>query len=163
MRSAADAAKPSKPEVCAWRLRAHNAEISRYNSSIPSALVRFRLKALPRSPRYLSTGFCLGGEIHTMAFSPDYRTYQGAPGSAAASAAIDAGLRSYMLRVYNWMTSGLLLTGTVAYAIAHTGLIDLFYHQVMTPRGLAVQPTGLAILAMLAPLAFVLVLSLGIN
>jgi FtsH-binding integral membrane protein len=98
-----------------------------------------------------------------MAFSPDYRTYQGAPGSAAASAAIDAGLRSYMLRVYNWMTSGLLLTGIVAYGIAHTGLIDLFYHQVMTARGMAVQPTGLAILAMLAPLAFVLVLSLGIN
>lgn len=98
-----------------------------------------------------------------MAFSPDYRTHQGVPGAAAASAAIDAGLRSYMLRVYNWMTSGLLLTGIVAYGIAHTGLIELFYRQVMTPRGVAVQPTGLAILAMLAPLAFVLALSVGIN
>ncbi|MBN8909781.1 MAG: Bax inhibitor-1 family protein, partial [Rhodospirillales bacterium] len=98
-----------------------------------------------------------------MAFSPDYRTYRGAPGTAAASAAVDAGLRSYMLRVYNWMTSGLLLTGIVAYGIAHTGLIELFYHQVVTPRGVAVQPTGLAILAMLAPLAFVLALSVGVN
>ena len=50
-----------------------------------------------------------------MAFSPDYRTYPGA--SAATTAAVmDAGLRAYMLRVYNWMSSGLLLTGIVAYA-----------------------------------------------
>jgi uncharacterized protein len=41
-----------------------------------------------------------------MAFSPDYRTYPRA--SAATTAAVlDAGLRAYMLRVYNWMTSGL--------------------------------------------------------
>ena len=54
-----------------------------------------------------------------MAFSPDYRTYP--PASAATTAAVlDAGLRAYMLRVYNWMTSGLLLTGIVAYAIANT-------------------------------------------
>ena len=38
----------------------------------------------------------------TMAFSPDYRTYPRA--SAATTAAVlDAGLRAYMLRVYNWM------------------------------------------------------------
>ena len=37
-----------------------------------------------------------------MAFSPDYRTYPRA--SAATTAAVlDAGLRAYMLRVYNWM------------------------------------------------------------
>lgn len=98
-----------------------------------------------------------------MAFSPDYRTYPGARGTAAQAAVLDAGLRAYMLRVYNWMTSGLLLTGIVAYGIAHTSAIDLFYHQVVTPRGVAIQPTGLAILAMLAPLAFVMVLSFGIN
>lgn len=96
-----------------------------------------------------------------MAFSPDYRTWSGAP--AASAAALDAGLRAYMLRVYNWMTSGLLLTGIVAYAIAHTGLIGLFYQRVPTAYGVAVQPTGLAVIAMLAPLAFILVLSFGIN
>ena len=49
-----------------------------------------------------------------MAFSPDYRTYPRA--SAATTAAVlDAGLRGYMLRVYNWMASGLVLTGVVAY------------------------------------------------
>src|ERR1700727_2066534 len=49
-----------------------------------------------------------------MAFSPDTRTYPRA--SAATTAAVlDAGLRAYMLRVYNWMSSGLLLTGIIAY------------------------------------------------
>ncbi len=61
-----------------------------------------------------------------MAFSPDYRTYPRA--SAATTAAVlDAGLRAYMLRVYNWMSSGLLLTGIIAYTIANTDLINLFY------------------------------------
>ena len=48
---------------------------------------------------------------------------------------LDAGLRAYMLRVYNWMASGLLLTGIVAYAIANTSLIDAFYPLVQTPFG----------------------------
>lgn len=97
-----------------------------------------------------------------MAYSPDFRTY--APGPAASAAVLDAGLRAYMLRVYNWMCSGLALTGIVAYAVANTDLITLFYHQVQTPYGgYAVQPTGLGFIAMFAPLAFVMVLSFGIN
>ncbi len=97
-----------------------------------------------------------------MAFSPEYRTYPRA--SAATTAAVlDAGLRTYMLRVYNWMTSGLLLTGIVAYAIAHTGLIDAFYPMVQTPFGMARQPSVLAMISIFAPLAFVLVLSFGVN
>ena len=39
----------------------------------------------------------------------------GFPGSASAmDQAVDAGLRSYMLSVYNYMASGVLLTGVVA-------------------------------------------------
>jgi FtsH-binding integral membrane protein len=98
-----------------------------------------------------------------MAFSPDYRAYPGATGATAA-VAVDAGLRAYMLRVYNWMSSGLLLTGIVAYAIAHTELINAFYRPVQTQFGRIVyQPTGLAMISMFAPLAFVLVLSFGVN
>lgn len=96
-----------------------------------------------------------------MAFVPDYRTY--APGAAADSAALDAGLRAYMLRVYNWMSSGLLLTGIVAFTVANTSLIELFYHRVMTPRGMSVAPTLLGYVAMFAPLVFVMVLSFGVN
>ena len=97
-----------------------------------------------------------------MAFSPEYRTYPRA--SAATTAAVlDAGLRAYMLRVYNWMTSGLLLTGIVAYLIAHTGLINAFYPVVQTPFGMARHASGLAMISVFAPLAFVLVLSFGVN
>jgi len=96
-----------------------------------------------------------------MAFIPDSRTY--APSATADTAVLDAGLRAYMLRVYNWMSSGLLLTGIVAYAIANTSLIDLFYHQVATPRGIAIQPTILGYAAIFAPLVFTMVLSFGVN
>ena len=98
-----------------------------------------------------------------MAYSPDYRSYSAAPGSTAASAVLDAGLRAYMLRVYNWMSSGLVLTGIVAYAIAHTSAINLFYPLVQTPYGVARTAGPLAMISIFAPLAFVLVLSLGVN
>jgi uncharacterized protein len=97
-----------------------------------------------------------------MAFSPDSRAYPNQ--SATTTAVLDAGLRAYMLRVYNWMSSGLLLTGIVAYAIAHTGAIDAFFPLVQTVSGRMVRaPTALAYIAMFAPLAFVLVLSFGVN
>lgn len=96
-----------------------------------------------------------------MAFIPDSRSY--APSATADSAVLDAGLRAYMLRVYNWMSSGLLLTGVVAYTVANTSLIDLFYRQVATARGIAIQPTILGYAAIFAPLVFVMVLSFGVN
>jgi FtsH-binding integral membrane protein len=101
-----------------------------------------------------------------MAFGNDFRT-TGAPGWGRAAttdaAALDAGLRAYMLRVYNWMASGLLVTAIVSYVIANTSLSELFFNVVRTPRGLATQPTILGMIAMFAPLAFVLVLSFGVN
>jgi len=106
-----------------------------------------------------------------MAFGPDNRFQTGGSAwtqplgrSAAVDAAqLDEGLRAYMLRVYNWMASGLLLTGIVAYLIAHTGAADLFYQVVRNSRGAAIVPTFLGWVAMFAPLAFILVLSFGIN
>jgi FtsH-binding integral membrane protein len=99
-----------------------------------------------------------------MAFSPDYRTYTGATRAAETAAVLDAGLRAYMLRVYNWMASGLVLTGIVALAISSTSLLDLFYPLVVTPSGRLVHtPTILAWISIFAPLAFVLVLNIGVN
>lgn len=104
-----------------------------------------------------------------MAFGPDTRFTTGAPGwgrvATADAAAVDAGLRSYMLRVYNWMASGLLLTGIVAYVIANSPeLMSLFWQVGRAPNGMrVVSPTILGWVAMLSPLAFVLVLSFGIN
>ncbi len=76
--------------------------------------------------------------------------------SAAASigsrgVAVDAGLRSYMLSVYNTMASGVLLTGIVALLFARSGLAA------------DVLNSPLRWLIMLAPLGFVMVLSFGIN
>jgi len=96
-----------------------------------------------------------------MAYSPQYRTYTPA---GTASQVLDEGLRAYMLRVFNWMASGLILTGIVAYGIAQTDLINLFYPRVLLPNGMiGYKPTGLAMLAMFAPLAFVLIMSFGVN
>jgi uncharacterized protein len=77
-------------------------------------------------------------------------TYVGAP-SVARDTAVDAGLRSYMLSVYNYMASGVLLTGLVALLFAQSGLAA----QVLT--------TPLRWVIMLAPLGFVMALSFGIN
>lgn len=98
-----------------------------------------------------------------MAYSPDYRA-QPRYGATAQAAVLDQGLRAYMLRVYNWMASGLLLTAVVAYGVAETSLRDAFYQAVQGPFGqIVMRPTGLAMIAMFAPLAFVMVLSFGVN
>jgi hypothetical protein len=52
-----------------------------------------------------------------MAFDPR-TSVQGRTVDRAYAADIDAGLRAYMLRVYNYMAMGVALTGIVAYAIA---------------------------------------------
>jgi uncharacterized protein len=97
-----------------------------------------------------------------MAYSPDYRTYTGAR-VGQTEAVLDAGLRAYMLRVYNWMASGLVLTGVVAFAIANTSLLDAFYPVQETAFGLHRVASPLAWIAIISPLAFVLVLSFGVN
>ncbi len=56
----------------------------------------------------------------------------------------DAGLRSYMLSVYNYMASGVLLTGIVALLFANSGLAE------------QVLATPLRWLIVLAPLGFVI-------
>lgn len=101
-----------------------------------------------------------------MALNPNnsYRTAQSGY-AGYDTAALDAGLRAYMLRVYNWMASGLVLTGLIAYAIfAVPALHALFYTTQMNAAGQLVQaPTILSYIAIFAPLAFVLVLSFGVN
>ncbi|HXP75902.1 MAG TPA: Bax inhibitor-1 family protein, partial [Stellaceae bacterium] len=67
-------------------------------------------------------------------------------------AEIDAGLRSYMLRVYNYMASGLALTGIVAYVVSES------------PQAMhAIFGTPLYWLVLLAPLGLVFFLSARIT
>ncbi|GLR68066.1 ABC transporter permease [Acidocella aquatica] len=101
-----------------------------------------------------------------MAYDPNANSYRTAQSGYAASgaAALDAGLRAYMLHVYNWMSSGLVLTGLVAFGIAHTSLMNAFYPlRQMADGSYANVPSGLAYISIFAPLAFVMVLSFGVN
>ncbi len=98
-----------------------------------------------------------------MAYTPNFQGYSSPASGVAQAAALDQGLRAYMLRVYNWMSSGLLLTGIVAYSVANTSLINLFYREIPTEYGMRLAPTGLGTLSIFAPLIFVMVLSFGVN
>jgi len=80
----------------------------------------------------------------------------------ATGDALDAGLRAYMLRVYNYMLVGLGLTGLMAWLTANTPLSQVFYNQVTTPNGIAMQPNILGWIAIFAPLAMVFFLSFRI-
>jgi uncharacterized protein len=71
---------------------------------------------------------------------------------ADAQVGIDVGLREYMLRIYNYMASGLALTGIVAYAFAQY----LFANP-------ALAHSPVMFLIMLAPLGLVMWLSFGLN
>jgi len=74
-------------------------------------------------------------------------------GLGRESVAYDAGLRSYMLSVYNYMASGVLLTGVVALLFARSGAAETILF----------GPGLLKYLIIFSPLAFVMVLSFGIN
>src|SRR3569832_1950601 len=84
-------------------------------------------------------------------------------GAATIADGVDTGLRAHMLRVYNYMTGALALTGVVAYLVANTpALLNAFNHETMTSNGVALSPTLLGWVAMLAPLAMVFLLSFRI-
>ncbi len=74
-----------------------------------------------------------------------------AGGDVASRTTFDAGLRSYMLSIYNYMVSGVLLTGVVALMTAQSGLAMTF----------ASGP--LMWLVALSPLAIVFAMSFGVN
>ena len=79
----------------------------------------------------------------------------------ADKAVVDEGLRAYMLRVYNYMTSGLLLTGIVAYIFGKASVVTNEFGQLigLTPIGSTLFNSPLKWLIMLAPLGFVFYLS----
>lgn len=74
--------------------------------------------------------------------------------------AVDAGLRSYMLSVYNYMASGVLLTAIVATFMAYSGAVDSL---IAVRAGGRFGLSGLGWIVSLAPLGLVFWLSFGIN
>src|SRR5688572_1263593 len=75
---------------------------------------------------------------------------------AGRTTTFDAGLRSHMLSIYNYMTSGVLLTGIVALLFSRGGEASPAY-QVFATGGL------LAWIIILSPLAIVFAMSFGAN
>jgi FtsH-binding integral membrane protein len=82
-------------------------------------------------------------------------------GQTAAAGVIDAGLRAYMLRVYNYMLIGLALTGATAWLTAETSFGQLFYR--VNPATGQLGMTFLGLVALFAPLGLVLFMSFRIN
>jgi FtsH-binding integral membrane protein len=88
------------------------------------------------------------------------------PRSAASAyptrtgAAVDEGLRSYMLGVYNYMAAGVALTGVAAYV---TSMMAVGADGQLTAFGTALYASPLKWVVMLAPLAFVFFLSFRIE
>ena len=72
---------------------------------------------------------------------------------AIRRAGIDEGLRAYMLGVYNYMAAGLAVSGIIAYFVSSSpAMLSAIYGN-----------TALTWIVMLAPLAFILALSFGIQ
>ena len=69
---------------------------------------------------------------------------------------VDEGLRSYMLKIYNYMTGGLAVTGIISYLIAsNPSFLRLFF----TPTGYS----GFGWLALFAPLIMVFAFGWVVN
>jgi FtsH-binding integral membrane protein len=100
------------------------------------------------------------------AYAPPYGTV-----SRPEAALIDQGLRSYMLRVYNYMALGLVITGVAAVAVymgsvttdADAGVRTIRNGLYLTQLGYALFVSPAKWLIILSPLAFVFVLSLGVE
>jgi len=75
---------------------------------------------------------------------------------------MDEGLRAYMLKVYNYMGSALLVTGIVA-LITFKLAVDSLSPLMFSPLGNSIYNSGLAWVVMLAPLGVVMYMSFGIN
>ena len=92
--------------------------------------------------------------------NPNFGTFNRG-GTVADQAAFDVGLRAHMVRVYNYMASGLALSGIVAFAVYTVpALRDLF--MVTITRGdnaIPVNLTGLGWIAIFAPLGLLLLTS----
>jgi FtsH-binding integral membrane protein len=84
---------------------------------------------------------------------------------AGQAAAIDAGLRAYMLRVYNYMAAGVALTGVVAWLTFNAAVVTNAAGQItgLTPFGHAIFGGPLTIVLFLGTLGIVFFMSFRIN
>ncbi len=102
----------------------------------------------------------------------DLRNYQArATPGVRADAAIDEGLRAYMIRVYNLMALGLAITGLAAFGTVmlattndpSTAVATLSNGKMLTGLGAAIYGSPLRWVVMLAPLGLVFFLSFRVH
>ncbi|HXD45655.1 MAG TPA: Bax inhibitor-1/YccA family protein [Pseudolabrys sp.] len=95
----------------------------------------------------------------------DYDRNLAARGFGAQAAAIDAGLRAYMLRVYNYMAAGVALTGVVAWFTYSAAVVTNASGQIvgLTSFGQAIFGGPLTIVLFLGTLGIVFFLSFRIS
>ncbi len=93
------------------------------------------------------------------------RNYAARAGFGARAAAIDACLRAYMIRVYNYMAAGVALTGVVAWLTYNAAVVtDAAGHiTALTPFGHAIFSGPLAIVLFLGTLGIVFFMSFRIS
>jgi FtsH-binding integral membrane protein len=83
--------------------------------------------------------------------------------SADRAVAIDAGLRAYMIRVYNYMAMGVALTGVVAWATFNAAVTETAGRLALTPFGQAIYSGPATIVLFLGTLGLVMFISFRIN
>src|SRR5882672_9620184 len=88
--------------------------------------------------------------------NPDFGTFNRA-GTVADQATFDVGLRAHRLRVYNYMASGLALSGIVAFALFSSAELAGLFFQVQAGRVVGLNVLGWV--AIFAPLGLLLLVS----
>jgi FtsH-binding integral membrane protein len=95
----------------------------------------------------------------------DRRYAQSTPAGRTEAGVIDQGLRAYMIRVYNYMASGVAITGVVAYLVYAMSVVTGTDGTLagLTPFGNFIFNTPFKWVVIFAPLAMVFFVSARIN
>src|SRR5260370_12917614 len=88
--------------------------------------------------------------------NPNFGTFN-RPGTITDQAAFDVGLRAHMVRVYNYMASGLALSGVVAFGLFSSAELASLFFEVQAGR--VVGPHVLGCIAIFAPPGLVVLTS----
>jgi len=88
--------------------------------------------------------------------NPNFGTFNRA-GTVADQASFDVGLRAHMVRVYNYMASGLALSGIVAFGLFSSPELASLFFQVQAGRVVGLNILGW--IAIFAPLGLLLLVS----
>jgi FtsH-binding integral membrane protein len=93
----------------------------------------------------------------------DRRYAQGTPVGRTETGVIDQGLRAYMIRVYNYMASGVAITGVVAYLVYAMSVVDTGAGLQLTSFGQFMFASWFKWVVIFSPLALVFFISARIG